>query len=117
MSKGYSPPFTITTAMLTVVESIGEAIGMLEVNDTFNSQPQLRRMNRIRTIQGSLSIEGNTMDIEQVSAIIDGKKVIGIKREIQEVRNAIKVYDILGTLAPGSRKDILNSCSTLFWKQ
>lgn len=69
-------------------------------------QPMLRRQNRIRTIQGSLAIEGNTLSVEQVSDIIDQKRVLGPPREILEVKNAIRAYDSLPTFQPYSTSSL-----------
>ncbi|MEA9418680.1 hypothetical protein VCX22_14585 [Aeromonas caviae] len=86
----YSPPFTLTHAMLSRVVEIAELVG--QWRSTQSSQvPMLRRENRIRTIQASLAIEHNTLSLEQVTAVIDGKPVLGLPREIQEVRNAFAV--------------------------
>ncbi len=78
------PPYTITPTIVTLVEQIGEA-GPLS----------LRRANRIRTIRGSLAIEGNTLSEGEIRTILEGKTVVAPPREVQEVRNAIKVYDQL----------------------
>ena len=70
---------------------------------------RLRRVNRIRTIRGSLAIEGNTLSEEQITAIMDGKRVVAPPREIQEVRNAIEVYDRLEQWDPYKEADLLTA--------
>jgi len=90
--KHYQPPFDITPEILHLVEEIGEALGRWEVLELHDS-PKLRRSNRIRTIQASLEIENNTLNLEQITALLDGKRVLGLPREIQEVRNAFAAYE------------------------
>jgi len=96
------PPYTITGKILKLVASISEKIG--EVNSAHLSKPppELRKKNRIKTIHSSLEIEGNTLTIEQITAIIENKRVIGPKKDILEVKNAIAVYDHLDKLNPYS---------------
>jgi len=91
MSKqnSYHPPYTLSSAILRRVAEIGEQIGRLSVQEERAKVLRLRRTNRIRTIQGSLAIEGNTLSTEQITAILDGKRVLAPPREIQEARNAI----------------------------
>lgn len=82
----YQPPYTITSAIVNLVAEIGETIGRYTVLAEQNLTPRLRRENRIRTIQASLAIENNPLTLEQVTAVIEGKRVLGYPREIQEVR-------------------------------
>ena len=80
--------------MLSRVAEIAELVG--QWRSTQSSQvPMLRRENRIRTIQASLAIEHNTLSLDQVTAVIDGKPVLGLPREIQEVRNAFAAYEAM----------------------
>lgn len=90
----YQPPFQITSNILNAVAEISELVGNHSAK-TANLSPQLRRDNRIRTIQASLAIEHNSLTIDQVTAILDGKRVLGLPREIQEVRNAFTAYEKL----------------------
>ena len=92
------PPYKITGKILKLVASISEKIG--EVNSAHLSKPptELRRKNRIKTIHSSLEIEGNTLTIEQITAIVENKRIIGPKKDILEVKNAIAVYDYLDKL-------------------
>ena len=91
----YQPPFTITPLILSLTADISEAVGRISAQTDGALDLRLRRLNRIRTIQGSLAIEGNTLSEEQITAILDGKHVIAPPREIQEARNAIAAYDHL----------------------
>jgi len=104
-----SPPYTITPGILNSVAQIERLLGRIEGFEQPKPQPQLRKSNRIRTIQGSLAIEGNSLDLDQVTALVEGKRVVGRKEEIQEVVNAIKVYDGLAEFDPFSPKSLLKS--------
>jgi Fic family protein len=94
------PPYKITGKILNLVASISEKIG--EVNSAHLNKPptELRKKNRIKTIHSTLEIEGNTLTIEQITAIIENKRVIGPKNDILEVKNAIAIYDYLDNLNP-----------------
>jgi len=91
---GYQPPYTITATILNQVVAIVELVGRWSALAE-QSSPLLRKENRIRTIQASLAIEHNSLSTEQVSAIMDGKRVLAPLKDIQEVRNAILAYDKL----------------------
>jgi Fic family protein len=108
MPAPYHPPITITPRQLSLVGEIGERIGRWGGRDSSLS-PQLRKANRIQSIQASLAIENNSLGIDQVTAILEGKRVIGSMREIQEVRNAIECYDLLPTWKPDSVEDFLTA--------
>jgi len=103
----YQPPYTITSSIVSLVADISERMGYLSALESEARTLYLRRINRIRTIQGSLAIEGNTLSQEQITAILEGKRVVAPPREIQEVRNAIKVYDFFQQWQPASEKDLL----------
>jgi len=107
MSKPYSPPYSLTSAIVSLIAQIGEAVGRLSAQETAATSLRLRRINRIRTIQGSLAIEGNTLSEAQITAILEGKRVIAPPREIQEARNAIKAYDLYTQWQPSAEKDLL----------
>jgi len=107
MPASYQPPCTLTPAIVTLVARIAEAVGRLSVRLEAARDLRLRRINRIRTIHGSLAIEGNTLSEAQVTAILDGRKVIAPPREIQEVRNALKAYDLLEKWRPTKEADLL----------
>ena len=102
------PPYKITPTILDLVERIGEAIGRAE-EVAAGANLRLRRANRIRSIRGSLAIEGNTLTDEQISTIFDGKPVVAPLREIQEVRNAIKVYERFTQWNHASQADLLEA--------
>ncbi len=107
MSKPYSPPYSLTSAIVSLVARIGEAVGRLSAHEAAATSLRLRRINRIRTIQGSLAIEGNTLSETQITAILEGRHVIAPPREIQEARNAIKAYDRYTQWQPSAEKDLL----------
>jgi Fic family protein len=107
MNRKYVPTYHITPAILHCVEQIGEALGNLRSRDDSSVTPVLRRGNRIKTIQASLEIEGNTLNLDQVTAVLAGKRVLGQPREIQEVRNAFAAYEELANWAADSRSDLL----------
>ena len=103
----YQPPYSITPVILNLVADIGEAIGHYTALADNRLTPRLRRENRVRTIQASLAIENNTLTLEQVSALIEGKRVLGHPREIQEVRNAFAAYEAMADWSPASLEDLL----------
>lgn len=106
--RPYQPPLTLTSHMLALVAEIAEQVGRLTVGQEVAAlTPQLRRGNRIRTIQASLAIENNTLSVEQVTAVLDGKRVLGLPREIQEVRNAFAAYEAMPGWQPHSQADLL----------
>lgn len=95
--------------MLNLIAEISEDLGRYTILAEQNQSPRLRRENRIRTIQASLAIENNTLTLEQVSAVIEGKHVLGHPREIQEVRNAFAAYDAMDKWSPTLEKDLLTA--------
>lgn len=103
----YTPPFTITASILNLVADIGQAIGRLSAEFEHEKLLRLRKVNRMRTVQGSLAIEGNTLSQEQITAILDGKRVIAPPKEVLEAQNAIAVYERISTWQPGSNNDLL----------
>lgn len=107
------PPYTISSQVLNLVSEVAQKIG--EVNASFltKQSPELRKQNRIRTIQASLAIEGNTLAIDQVTAILDKKRVIGPPKDIAEVNNAIQVYAQLRKYHPYTEKAFLLAHKTL----
>lgn len=95
----YIPPFTLTNKILSLVASISEQLGRLSATVNSNQALLLRKVNRVRTIQGSLAIEGNQLSEDQITAILEGKRVIAPAREVQEASNALNVYERLDTFA------------------
>lgn len=109
----YQPPFKITSKIIDYISRISEKIG--EINSLENSlhQVKLRKENRIKTIHSSLAIENNSLTIEQITAIIEGKRVLGNPNEIQEVKNAVQTYELLLKLNPYEEKDLLKAHSLM----
>ena len=105
----YEPPFKITSQIIDLISQISEAIG--EINSLENNPRhlELRKENRIKTIHSSLAIENNSLSIEQITAIIEGKRVLGNPNEIQEVKNALQAYELLLILNPYEEKDLLKA--------
>ena len=104
--KKYVPPFTISNKMLELVGSIMEKVGKLDNYSNLNKMPILRRNNRIHSIHSSLAIEANSLSFNQVKDVINGKLVLGDQKEIQEVKNAYKAYEMLKDINPYSIDDL-----------
>lgn len=109
MSDGYIPPFTMTENITNLIIEIGELVGRITEHDTLSANPKLRRENRIKTIHSSLAIEQNSMSLEQVSDVIEGKRVLAPPQDIREVKNAYEAYEELQKLNPYSVKDLLKA--------
>ena len=107
--RNKKPPFEITNQMIDYVAEIAELLGKLNVTDVLSSNPTLRRSNRIRTIHGSLAIEQNTLSLEQVTAVLNGKHVLAPLKDIAEVKNAYEIYERLDELDPYSVDDLLTA--------
>ena len=106
----YQPPFQITSSILTLVADISEQLGRWSAvlgHADAALLPELRRGNRLRTIQASLAIEHNSLSLEQVTAVLEGKRVLGLPREIQEVRNAFAAYEQLPNWQPYNVNHVL----------
>jgi len=103
-----TPPFTINSKIVNLIAKISEQVGGLNAS-LLNSSPQLRKKNRIKTIAGTLAIEGNGLSEEQITAIIEGQRVLGSARELAEVAGAISAYDILPELQPHKINDLLKA--------
>lgn len=108
MSK-YQPPFHMTDKITNLTAAICELLGQIKILSRGNLAPHLRKENRIRTIHSSLSIEHNSLSLEQVTAIIDGRRILGNPVEIQEVKSAYTVYEMMLTLDPYSVDDLLKA--------
>ena len=104
-----SPPYQITPEILKMIASISEKIGQINAKFLDKPSPKLRKENRIKTIHSSLSIEGNTLTEEQITALIENKRIIGPEKDVNEVLNAIRVYDQLQSFDPKSSKSFLNA--------
>lgn len=100
-------PFQITDEILNKVADISQLVGQVSVNSGLSGNPTLRRTNRINTIYSSLAIEQNTLSIDQVTAVISGKRVIAPPKDIAEVKNAYEIYEHLDELNPYSVDSLL----------
>ena len=105
----YQPPYTITSEILTRVAQISEAMGRLNVLTDRAGELRLRRITRIRTVRGSLAIEGGTLSEAQITAILEGRRVIAPPRAVQEARNALAAYDHFESWRPEVEKDLLDA--------
>lgn len=105
--RNKKPPFEITEAALSDVMAIGELVGNISSTQQLSASPVLRRENRIKTIYSSLAIEQNTLSLEQVTAVLSGKRVIAPPKDIAEVKNAYEIYNRLLKLDPYSIEDLL----------
>jgi len=101
------PPYTITSKMLRLSSEISEMIAEIGAVNMNLHAPILRKKNRVRSITGSLQIEGNTLGEEQITALIEGRRVLGSMREIEEVKGAIRAYDAIEAYDPFSIDDLL----------
>ena len=102
----YKPPYTITDKAVNLISGITETMTRITVNNNMSKNPRLRRNNRIKTIQASLAIENNSLSLEQVTDIINGKRILGKPNEICEVKNAFEAYEVLLQFDPLSQKDL-----------
>lgn len=100
------PPYQITDKILKLVVSISEKLGEINAIHLYKPPTELRKKNRIKTIQSSLEIEGNTLTEEQIKALLENKRVLAPKKDIIEVQNAIKVYEKLREFNPYQLKDL-----------
>ena len=107
--RNKKPPFEITNAMIDHVAEIAELVGRLTSTNQLSANPTLRRTNRIRTIHGSLAIEQNTLTLEQVTAVLNGKQVLAPPKDIAEVKNAYEIYERLDELDPYSVDDLMTA--------
>ena len=89
------PPYKITPRILELIALISEKNGEVNASYLFKPPTELRKKNRIKTIHSSLEIEGNSLSLDQVTAILDNKKIIAPEKDILEVKNAIKAYENL----------------------
>ena len=105
----YTPPFKITSKSINLIAEISEKIGILTALSETPLHVELRKENRIKTIHSSLAIENNSLSIEQITAIIEGKRVLGAPNEIQEVKNAVQAYELLLDLNPYKEEDLLRA--------
>jgi Fic family protein len=107
------PPYNISDKIISLIASISEKIGEVNAAHLYKPNPELRRKNRIKTIQSSLEIEGNTLSIEQITSILDNKRVIAPEKDIIEVKNAVEVYSRLDEFKPFSLKSFCKAHAVL----
>lgn len=107
--SSYKPPYTITTTMVNLISSISEELTRIEYNKKEIITPQLRRKNRIKTLAGTLEIEGNFMGEDRITAILNGKPVLGTMLEVAEVKGAIEAYKSLEKYKPYQLEDLLKA--------
>lgn len=106
--EAYTPPFNITNGMITLVSSISEKVGKISVTSNMQAKPHLRKNNLIKSIHSSLKIEANSLSIGQMRDVINGKSVLGEKKEIQEVKNAYDAYEKLLQINPYNINELKN---------
>lgn len=104
----YKPPFTLSSRIIHLISRISEGLGRVD-SQGLQGSPQLRKQNRIKTITSTLAIEGNTLSLEQVTAIIEGKHVLGEPKEVAEVHGAVRAYEKLADWNAKSIDDFLNA--------
>jgi len=113
MIVSMKPPYDLTPNILKLIALISEKIGKINANLMDRPSPQLRKMNRIKTIHNSLQIEGNSLSEQQITALLNNKRVIGPQKDILEVMNTIAVYDTLNQLEYQNEKDFFKAHKTL----
>ena len=105
----YKPPFHITSKVLSDISEIQEILGELKSYTLIKPSVKLRKENKIKTIHHSLAIEGNTLTPEQITALLEKKRVLGPKNQILEVTNALELYDRMGEFNPLKERDLLKA--------
>lgn len=105
----YKPPYTITSTIVDLISRISFHIGKLEASNTSANLPMLRKVNQIKTITGTLQIEGSTLDEERITALLEGKRVLASVDELAEAKGAIALYKQLENLNYKDEKELLNS--------
>jgi len=103
------PPYQITSKILKLISIISMRLGEVNANYLNKQSPQLRKSNRVKTIHSSLQIEGNTLSLDQVFALFENKRVLGPKKDVTEVLNAIKAYDQLSSFEHSNEKSFLKA--------
>ena len=105
----YVPPYRMTDRIVHLVAEISEQVGVITIQNEGTASPQLRRENQIKSIHSSLAIENNSLSLEQMTDILNGKRILGSPNEIREVKNAYEAYHLLLGLKPFSVKDLLRA--------
>lgn len=112
----YQPPYHLSEKILSLAMEIGAVIREINMTDTLSARPYLHRANRIRSVYSSLTIENNSLSQDQVSAVLEGKRVLAPPREILEVQNAFRAYELLPALNPFSVRDLLKAHAVMMDK-
>nr|WP_322874202.1 Fic family protein [Aquimarina sp. ERC-38] len=107
------PPYDITPLILKLISSISEKLGEINAHFLDKPSPTLKKQNRIRTIHSSLKIEGNTLSEEQITAILENKRVLGPEKDIKEVLNALKTYELIQNYNPTNESSFLDAHKNL----
>lgn len=113
MKKSYLPPFEITPSILKLSSDIAQEVGLIVGAQEDLPAINLRKSNKIKTIQASLAIEGNSLTIEQIADLIQGKRVLAPKKDLIEVKNAIELYSKINNINPLNIKVLLKSHAIL----
>lgn len=116
LQSTYRPPYSISTRIVHLISEISETIALLKYHTETVASPMLRRVNRIKTLAGTLEIEGNYIGEEKITAILDGKRVEGTSQELSEVKGAIKAYEDIGTYGYNNLDDLLRAHKTMTFK-
>lgn len=103
------PPFQITSKINNLVADISKLLGLLEATTLTTASPKLRRKNRIKTIKSTLAIEGHTFTEEQITAVLEGRRVLGTQKELIEVQNAIELYERIDEFRSSRARDFLKA--------
>lgn len=103
----YTPPFTVSAKAINLIAEISANLERFVIRMEMEDGIKLRKVNRMKTIHGTLAIEGNTLSEEQVTALLNGKRVVAPRKEIKEVKNAITAYDSFMDFNPYNYKDLL----------
>lgn len=109
MTQEYIPPFDLTDRIVNLISEISESVGRISIQHGIHSNPKLRRENRIKTIHASLAIENNSLTIEQITDLLNGKRILGPPKDIKEAKNAYEAYEQLLSLDPLSIDDLLSA--------
>jgi Fic family protein len=107
------PPFSLTPSVISACSRIERLVGVSEGLGGATPEPQLRRSNLVRTVQATAAIEGNTLSLDQVTAVLEGRHVRGPRLEIREIRNAVAAYELVPQLDPHQARDFLRAHGVL----
>ena len=108
-NEKYSPPFIPTEKIINLVAEISALVRHIIIIEDLSDTLRLRKENRIKSIQSSLAIENNTLTVEQVTAVLNGKKVLAPPNDIREVVNAGTAYELMASLNPYAMDDLLKA--------